>query len=335
MSSAAGRTKVLFIGGEGRSGSTVLERLLAVRSGTCAIGEAKYLFERGIGNRELCGCGASVPECELWSVVGKELCGGWDSPRGRELVEFFTAVDRRTNLPKIVRGRGEMVRRARGVLAELYPLVAELSGSSVVIDSSKHPGWAYLLAGTETVDLRVVHLVRHPSGVVQSWSRPIARPQVGSGTGEEVMPAHAPAEVAFRWDLFNRLFHRLARKGVPTVLVRYEDYVGGVEQTLRACFGLVGLDYEPGPLTMGGGHGIAGNPARFADGAVKISVDERWVSELGKGRHALTSAMTWRLRRAYGYRYSRSAPIRPMLRHADGRFVRPEGLVAGEVTSSR
>ena len=34
----------------------------------------------------------------------------------------------------------------------LYPLIAEVSGASVIIDSSKHPAWAYLLAGTETVD---------------------------------------------------------------------------------------------------------------------------------------------------------------------------------------
>ena len=39
-------TCVLFIGGEGRSGSTVLERLLAAQPETCAVGELKNLFER-------------------------------------------------------------------------------------------------------------------------------------------------------------------------------------------------------------------------------------------------------------------------------------------------
>jgi hypothetical protein len=315
------RTKVLFIGGEGRSGSTVLERLLAASPGTCAIGEGNYLLARGIGNRELCGCGVPAPECELWSEVGRQLVGGWDTPEGKDLVAFFTKVTHRSNLPVIVAGRGPLVRRAREVLAELYPLIAELTGSSVVIDSSKHPSWAYLLDGTESVDLRVVHLVRHPSGVVQSWSRPVVRPQAVGGTGDQVMPAHSPVEVAIRWDIFNGLFHRMARRSVPTVLIRYEDYVDNLDDTLRACLGLAGLGYDTRPTAMSNGHGIAGNPARFADDDQKIVVDNRWITEMGKAKHAMVSAMTWRPRAAYGYRYSRSMPVRPILRHAEGHMV--------------
>ncbi len=160
------RTRVLFIGGEGRSGSTVLERLIATHPQTCAVGELKNLFERGVGHDELCGCGKPVVACELWSEVGRRLIGGWETEAGRELVQFFTRVNHRLLLPLILSGRGAMVARARSVLALLYPIIAELTGSSVIVDSSKHPAWAYLLAGTRQIDLRVVHLVRHPSGVV-------------------------------------------------------------------------------------------------------------------------------------------------------------------------
>jgi hypothetical protein len=313
------RTKVLYIGGEGRSGSTVLERLLATTPGTCAIGEAKYLFARGIGSQELCGCGRPVPECELWSEVGDRLVGGWDSAEGKGLVDLFAALDRPRKIPATVAGRGDLVRRAREVLADLYPLIAEVSGASVIIDSSKHPAWAYLLAGTETVDLRVVHLVRHPSGVVQSWSRPIERPQAGEGKGEQLMPAHSPFEVTVRWDIFNGLFHRLARRSVPTVLVRYEDYVEDIGGTLRASLGLVGLESGGTPEAMTRGHGIAGNPARFADDGQAILVDDRWITELGRVKHTLVSAATWRKRSAYGYRYRRSEPVVPLARHATGR----------------
>lgn len=321
MTARAARTKVLFIGGEGRSGSTVLERLLSANPESCAIGEGKYLFERGVGSRELCGCGRPVPECELWSEVGDRLVGGWDTAAGRELVDFFTQVNTPRRLPATVAGRGAMVRRAREVLAELYPMIADITGSSVIIDSSKHPSWAFLLAGTETVDLRVVHLVRHPSGVVQSWSRPKERPQAAGGPGEQHMPAQRPADVAFRWDVFNGLFHRLARRSVPTVLVRYEDYVDDIDGTIRACMGLVGLSYETQPIAMGRGHGIAGNPSRFADDGATITVDDRWITELSPARHALVSAMTWHRRAAYGYGYRRSMPVRPLLRHVDGRLV--------------
>jgi len=325
---ASPRTKVLYIGGEGRSGSTVLERLLATDPQTCAVGEVKYLFERGAGSGELCGCGRPVPECELWSAVGDRLVGGWDSPEGRDLVAFFTRFDSPRRIPAAVSGRGADVRRARAVAAELYPLIAELSGSSVIIDSSKHPAWAYVLAGTDTVDLRVVHLVRHPSGVVQSWSRAVARPQADAGTGDRLMPAHSPLEVAVRWDVFNRLLHRLARRSVPTVLVRYEDYVDDLDGTLRACLGLFGLPYAATPTGMGTGHGIAGNPSRFAQEDQAITRDDRWITELGTATHRMVSAITWRTRSAYGYRSRRSAPVDPMLRHARGHVVEAAGVRA-------
>lgn len=331
MTAVGLRTKVLLIGGEGRSGSTVLERLLAANPDTCAIGEVKYLFERGVGSGELCGCGKPVPECELWSEVGRRLVGGWDTDEGRDLVRFFTRVTKPRYLAIAVAGRGAMVRRARAVLAELYPLIAELTGASVIIDSSKHPSWAYLLAGIETVDLRVVHLVRHPSGVVQSWSRPVTRPQAAGGTGEQLMPAHSAAEVAIRWDIFNRLYLRLARRRVPTVLVRYEDYVEDIDDTIRACMGLVGLSHEAEPIAMRRGHGIAGNPSRFADDGETIAVDNRWITEMSGAKHAMVSAMTWHQRAQYGYRFRRSMPVRPLLRHVDGRLVGPtgEGAPAG------
>jgi hypothetical protein len=125
-------------------------------------------------------------------------------------------------------------------------------------------------------------------------------------------------EVIVRWNIFNRLFHHLAHQSVPTVLVRYEDYPKDVEETLRACIGMVGLRYAPRPISMKSGHGIAGNPSRFADEGEKIVVDERWVTEISSVKHAVVCAMTRRVRGAYGYRLNREDPVRPIPRHVRG-----------------
>jgi hypothetical protein len=319
----AEKTKVLFIGGEGRSGSTILESLLVATPGTCGVGELKNLFERGVAGGEYCGCGDRVATCELWSEVGRRLVGGWETETGQELIEFFTRVNDRSQLPVILSGRGPMVARARSVLSVLYPMIADLTGASVIVDSSKHPAWAYLLAGTDTVDMRVVHLVRHPSGVALSWSIPVVRPQADGGTGDQVMPAHSPVEVAIRWDIFNRLFGRLARRSVPTVLVRYEDYVDNVEDAVRACLELAGLTFDESTLEMGTGHGIAGNPLRLALEHEKIACDDRWVRQLSEATHALVSAITWPVRSSYGYRYDRSAPVAAMAKQVSERPFAP------------
>jgi len=304
-------TRVLLIGGEGRSGSTVLERLIAAQPDTVAVGELKNLFERGVAHGELCGCGSDVRHCDLWSEVGRRLVGGWDTPAGREVVAFFTRVNRRTELPVIVTGRGPLVARARSVLADLYPIVADVSGSSLVVDSSKHPSWAYLLAGTPGIDLRVVHLVRHPSAVVHSWSSPVRRPHAATGTGDEVMAAHSPLEVCIRWDVFNLLYRHLARRGVPTEVVRYEDYVDDVDGTLRTCMTLCDRSYRPAS-GLAVGHGIAGNPSRFTAVGARVERDDRWLHQMGSARHLLVSGLTWPTRLAYGYRSSRTAPVRPL-----------------------
>jgi hypothetical protein len=306
------RTRVLFIGGEGRSGSTILERLIAAHPGVCAVGEVKNLFERGIRGDELCGCGVLTRECELWSPVGERLVGGWSSREGRRVVDFFARLNRPAHLATIVSGQGAMVAEARGILAELYPIVADLSGASVVVDSSKHPGWAYLLAGADTVDMRLVHLVRHPSGVAFSWGRPSIRPQAAGGPGDLTIPAHSPAEVAVRWDVFNVLLGRLGERPTPHLLLRYEDYVHDPVEARGACLRLADLEPPEGPLTMGGGHGIAGNPSRFADRDAPVVADERWLTEMSPWRHALVSAVTWPLRTRYGYRFARSDPVVPL-----------------------
>ena len=48
----AGPQRVLFIGGLGRSGSTLIEKLLNELPGMVAVGELVHLWERGLGNRE-------------------------------------------------------------------------------------------------------------------------------------------------------------------------------------------------------------------------------------------------------------------------------------------
>ena len=64
--------KVLYIGGLGRSGSTLLDRMLGQLPGFFSAGEIRDLWQRGLRENALCGCGAPFKECEVWTRVGKE-----------------------------------------------------------------------------------------------------------------------------------------------------------------------------------------------------------------------------------------------------------------------
>src|SRR5947208_16533925 len=66
---SSGSVKVLFIMGWTRSGSTILDNVLGELDGFFSTGELHYLWERGLLQNRLCGCGRAVPAGRVWSVV--------------------------------------------------------------------------------------------------------------------------------------------------------------------------------------------------------------------------------------------------------------------------
>ena len=69
-------TSVGYLGGLGRSGTTLLARLLGELRGVCSVGEICHLWERGVRDDERCGCGEQFHDCEFWAAVGKTAFGG-------------------------------------------------------------------------------------------------------------------------------------------------------------------------------------------------------------------------------------------------------------------
>ena len=62
--------KVLYISGSGRSGSTLLSRLLGEIDGFINAGEAaRYLFARYQPRDLPCGCGKAVQDCPFWKEI--------------------------------------------------------------------------------------------------------------------------------------------------------------------------------------------------------------------------------------------------------------------------
>lgn len=74
------RPKILYIGGWGRSGSTILGNILGARENSVFVGETRYLWDRGLLENKRCGCKARLNQCEFWtSVVDRTDPGGGDT----------------------------------------------------------------------------------------------------------------------------------------------------------------------------------------------------------------------------------------------------------------
>lgn len=307
--------RVLYIGATGRSGSTLLERLLGEVPGLCATGELVHLWRRGLLEGQRCGCGATFGDCPFWSAVGDDAFGGWDRLDARGLVALQHAVDRTRYIPALVAPVSTRHRRDRtrfcAHLERLYGAIGAVAGAEVVIDSSKHASSAYLLHTMTGLDLRVVHLVRDSHGVAYSWMKRVRRPEI---VGEQqYMPQYRPATVGRQWVTTNSLFHGLERLGVPTLFVRYEALVSAPLAEVRRILDFAGVAVDPGALSflgdghaeLGPGHSVSGNPMRFGHGRVSLTADEAWREQMRPADRRTVSAITWPLLAHYGYRNAR------------------------------
>ena len=59
--------KVLYIAGVGRSGSTLLERMLGAVPGSVNTGELNAIFSRVASQDQRCGCGEPFSACAFWA----------------------------------------------------------------------------------------------------------------------------------------------------------------------------------------------------------------------------------------------------------------------------
>jgi hypothetical protein len=304
---------VLLIAGVGRSGSTLIDRALGAAPGCTSVGELVRIWERGLVEDALCGCGETFSTCAFWGDVGDTAFGGWDALDAARMLALRRKVDRIRFVPFIIAGGP---RSYRASLAEylsfvqrLYRAIGTVSGDRIVVDSSKDVSTAYLLTRASTLDVRVLHLVRDPRAVAYSWTKHVAKP----GTSVE-MDRYPPVKTAGWYVAFNVLIHALRLFRVPMRFLRYEDFTRDPGGQIAAVLGFVG-DVEPRlshvsgrTLELGPHHSMGGNPMRFQRGAIEVRRDDVWRQELPAGDRRIVTALTLPLLALYRYVPARGRP---------------------------
>ncbi len=304
---------MLFTGGLGRSGSTLIEKLLNELPDTFAVGETVHLWERGVRDQERCGCGEPFATCAHWQSVGETAFGGWDQIDLDRLIDLRWTIDRSRRLPQIfaaLRSRRlnddelDYVSHLRRVLLG----AAETAGQpQVLLESSKHLSTAGLLATDPALDVRVLHLVRDPRGVAYSWTKEVKRPEAGP---DEVMPIYRPERTAVRWVTDNLGFRTLASLGVPTMTLRYEDFLTAPTATIQRIAAFAGLSTGHEALAFLDGnratlrtpmHSIAGNPLRFGGAELILRLDDAWRTKLDPSARRIVTGITAPTLRRFGY----------------------------------
>lgn len=303
-------TRLLYLGGFGRSGTTLVERVIGQLPTVCALGEVTHLWYRGLLWDESCGCGRSFSSCDFWQQVGEVAFGGWQKVDAHGVHRLGLEVDRSRHLPVLATlpKTSGLRRRAREYAdwyARIYAAAATVSGAEVVVDSSKNASLAFVLRDHEAIDLRVLHVVRDARGVAHSWSKNVPRPEARDE--QRLMDKYTPLQSATLWTAHNLAFELLRRRGVAMRQLCYEQLTADPRRTLAGIVSWLGLAPADLPFASDGAvlleasHTVAGNPMRFQTGRLELHTDNAWRSRLSGSDRRRVTAVTWPLLLRYGY----------------------------------
>ena len=265
--------KLIYIGGYGRSGSTLLEYLLASHPDIVACGEvARHL--RNFSRKAACTCGRRVRYCPVWGPFRHK--------------------------------KGNPTQATHEQLS--LALLDQVAGTySVMVDSSK-TAWGSALLPFHLYrqlgeDFLLVHVVRDARGV--SWSA--MRTQLTHKKAyRNFHPFLRALQAAVGWTFANLPCEVFGWRHPECYLrIRYEDLTSSPREVVDPIFQHVALEAPPSleaREVYGNRHQLYGNAMRFRPlSPTSLREDAAWRSEMPKFYRGLIGSLCWPLLRSYGY----------------------------------
>jgi hypothetical protein len=305
------RSKVLFIAGSGRSGSTLLMNILEQINGFHAIGELHWIWNRSFIQNKLCGCGNPFSECKFWNAVVEKAFGGMNRIDIHEMLHTMRSLRFRHLpfmwVPRIRQNHQTQLSEYVDKVEKVYRAIQTITGSRVIVDSSKLPTFGYVLNLIPNIDVYVVHLVRDPRAVAYSWTR--KKPFEPDTSDPEYMLQPHPTFSAVEWttrNVFTEMYLRQSSENY--MLLRYEDFVDHPQRSIEAILNLLGEPSGKLPFITPDtveinevNHSVFGNLVRFQTGAVKLRLDGKWKTEMNTFHKIIVTMLTFPLALKYQY----------------------------------
>jgi hypothetical protein len=309
---AAPATRVAYIGGAGRSGSTVLALLLAQVPGFVAVGGLSNIWERGLRDNYLCGCGAHFEDCPFWNEVGNEAFGGWRELDLDRILRLRLEVARYRHVPSLLAPNVHRDFAGRldaycDYMGALYRAAATVSGSTVVVDNSHDLPPALVLRRTPSIRSQVIHLIRDSRGVAYSVSKSVLRAEATAS--RSYMTRFSATEASGLWLLANGVYHTVPKRSLPRLVVHYEALVASPTKEIARIATFLGEELSTSDLAALGGdsvevaenHMISGNPHRLERKQVTVRLDEEWRRKMKPRDRRIVTLLTAPLALPYGY----------------------------------
>ncbi len=253
--------QVVYIGGYGRSGSSLLDALLGSRPGVVSGGEVCQLFA-WCAQERLCSCGLAIGHCPFWGPVVQDVQAQTSlSP---------AALDHITVEAEL---HGRRVDRWTEVWECVFRSLRHHHGVARLVDSSKTAGGRRRLSLYGSVPqaelVLMVHLHRSLGGVVHSRRRG-GNLQIERGE-KTTPPARAAGLAIAGWVRANWTASRARSGPAPYRSLRYDALVADPQAVVAQIVEAVGWDTIAQEEPHRQDHIIAGNRMLRSgwDGAVR------------------------------------------------------------------
>jgi hypothetical protein len=222
---------IVYIAGYGRSGSTLLARILGSHQNIFAVGELINFLKLVDSENSICSCGDKIQCCAFWSDVVKKFRK--DFINTSELIEIQKKYESFSSFYSHILDPSPYSRSIyKDLNQSLINSIYENLSNDIhyIIDSSK-TSWSrffrpYSLSKIGSLKVKVIHIIRDGRGCM--WSN-----MKGTDTGllkGEVLNQHASFPVfrtAVHWPFANLGAHifQLSHSSEDYCRIRYEDLV--------------------------------------------------------------------------------------------------------------
>lgn len=217
--------KVIYIAGNGHSGSTLLDIVIGSSPGIFSAGELCNIARDSIFE-EYCSCGDKIADCSLWRQIVKK----WIEKSSMSMEEYkrlrWKYERNKTTLITLkntVFPSHDFLSYCKATLA-LFETIQEVTGKNVIVDSSKAPQRIPVL--NKIVNLKVVHICRNAKGVLNSAKR-TSKKNIKAGI-ENDFPARSTRKTLIEW-MFVNFFMEVFSIGIPSKKLKYRRYVKNLQ----------------------------------------------------------------------------------------------------------
>ena len=264
--------RLIYITGNGHSGSTLLDMLIGSHSECITLGEIHQLTLKAKG---VCACGAAnYKECEFWRDVDSRL--QVDGLSGLSALHVDSADP-------------EEFRRSNHAL---FRVLQEKTNVRWFVDSSKKLPRLKNLLSDPSLDVVPIHIVRRPEGVICS--------NMAKGRG---FYSSLRSYYSGLWARYKYL------RGKQSIVVSYEQLCSRPEYVLTQVMKRLGLTFEAAQLDWSSHdhHNVNGNKRTRTSRQSSIRLDERWRRNLSLWQRLLVKLASVKFRLWLLLRYGAKA----------------------------